>query len=558
MADVKLELVNEAFKNLEKLQERFLNCERAYLAKYKEDNRTTKRKNTERSRSRLYVPLIKTTVLIIHSIFKTSFMSDRCPIEITRVGLKSDSDLTLQNALTAVLKNRWKKTEHRVGLSKAVLSALYLPLGITSLYYDGQEKKIRTRFIPINDLAFDKDASDINDIEYVAYKWHQSIREVKQKIKSKYYKQVEDEEAIYRAYSKDSSRIQMKDLYEKSYKDNKIVWKLKSFANDVLVREATFSRLPFHFGYCIEDMPRILEEDRENQNCVYGSCISEIAREIQEEYNIKRNQKIDITENQIDPLYIIDKEVGEIAISDISARKKYIRAQSIQGKSISDIIQPLPQPNAYPLSEEIAMLKNEYEVITGVNSVMTGQTSPSDRRAMGALQTVNASSSMRIESMMQTLMETMLSSYATHFVELIYKHTSDDDFIKITEDEELIAKIGDESFRRSNRLDFDVNIEFGTTISKEVKIGQLNSLLGVLAQNGIQSIEIVSGILKEILTLILGENAPLEMIDEYIAQMQAQQQAMAEQQAMQAQQEAQEQELSDEQKELANLAMGGV
>lgn len=115
---------------------------------------------------------------------------------------------------------------------------------------------------------------------------------------------------------------------------------------------------------------------------------------------------------------------------------------------------PFPVPPTYQLSEEIAMLSKEYEIATGVNSVMTGQTGPSDRRAMGALQTVNAASSMRIESMMQTLLETMLSSYAQHFVELLYRFVSDDEFIKITEDESVIEAIGTLTDRKANRLDF--------------------------------------------------------------------------------------------------------
>lgn len=212
------------------------------------------------------------------------------------------------------------------------------------------------------------------------------------------------------------------------------------------------------------------------------------------------------------------------------------------------------------------MLGKEYEIATGVNSVMTGQTSPSDRRAMGALQTVNAASSMRIESMMQTLLETMLSSYAQHFVELLYRFVSDDEFVKITEDESVIDVIGTLAQRKANRLDFDVSVNFGTTIANEVKINQLNGLLGVLAQNQISSPQITGEIIKEVLTLILGENAPIEQVDEAMAQMSAMQEA-AQAQAIeqvkmeqeQAEQEAQAQsEPSEEEVEMAALANGGV
>lgn len=559
-----LNLIERAFSDLEQHKNRFLECERAFRAEYDgEDNRTSKRKSSERSRSKLYIPLIKTTIFIIHAIFKTSFMSDRCPIEITRVGRRSDNDLILQNALTAVLKNRWRKKEHRVGLSKAVMSALYLPLGIVNLFYDKEQGDIATRFIPITDLAFDKYASDINDIEYVCYKWRQSVRQVEEKIKTKFYKS-KDKDRILGSKSEWSQRVQMKDIYKKIYVNGRQMWELKSFANDYLVRETRFSTLPFHFGYCIDAMPSIDESLRESENAVYGSCVPEVVKEIQKEYNIKRNQKIDITENQIDPSFIVNKTKGAVALSDVMARKKVIRVETDMGARVSDMIMPFPVPPTYQLSEEIAMLSKEYEIATGVNSVMTGQTGPSDRRAMGALQTVNAASSMRIESMMQTLLETMLSSYAQHFVELLYRFVSDDEFIKITEDESIIEAIGTLADRKANRLDFDVSVNFGTTIANEVKINQLNGLLGVLAQNQISSPQITGGIIKEVLTLILGENAPIEQIDQAVAQMMAMQEAAQEQAGQaalqeQAEQEAQMQETpSKEDMEMAALANGGV
>lgn len=559
-----LNLIERAFSDLEQHKNRFLECERAFRAEYEgEDNRTSKRKSSERSRSKLYIPLIKTTIFIIHAIFKTSFMSDRCPIEITRVGRRSDNDLILQNALTAVLKNRWKKKEHRVGLSKAVMSALYLPLGIVNLFYDKEQGDIATRFIPITDLAFDKHASDINDIEYVCYKWRQSVRQVEEKIKTKFYKS-KDKDRILGSKTEWSQRVQMKDIYKKIYVNGRQMWELKSFANDFLVREARFSTLPFHFGYCIDAMPSIDESLRESENAVYGSCVPEVVKEIQKEYNIKRNQKIDITENQIDPSFIVDKTKGAVAVSDVMARKKVIRVETDMGARVSDAIMPFPVPPTYQLSEEIAMLSKEYEIATGVNSVMTGQTGPSDRRAMGALQTVNAASSMRIESMMQTLLETMLSSYAQHFVELLYRFVSDDEFIKITEDESVIEAIGTVADRKANRLDFDVSVNFGTTIANEVKIGQLNGLLGVFAQNQISSPQITGGIIKEVLTLILGENAPIEQVDQAVAQMMAMQEAAQEQAGQaalqeQAEQEAQMQEVpSKEDMEMMALANGGV
>ena len=86
-------------------------------------------------------------------------------------------------------------------------------------------------------------------------------------------------------------------------------------------------------------------------------------------------------------------------------------------------------------------------------------------------------------------------------------------------------------------------------------------MLGVLAQNQISSPQITGGIIKEVLTLILGENAPIEQVDQAIAQMMAMQEAAQEQATMQeqAKEEMQvENEPSKEDMEMAALANGGI
>ena len=160
--------------------------------------------------------------------------------------------------------------------------------------------------------------------------------------------------------------------------------------------------------------------------------------------------------------------------------------------------------------------------------------------------------------MMQTLLETMLSSYAQHFVELLYRFVSDDEFVKITEDESVIDAIGTLAQRKANRLDFDISVNFGTTIANEVKISQLNGLLGVLAQNQISSPQITGEIVKEVLTLILGENAPIEQVDQAMAQMMAAQEA-AQAEAVTQDEEAQiKNEPSEEDMEMTALVNGGI
>lgn len=539
MEGSELALIESAFSKLKEMEDRFLKNERAYRSEYEkgtdgETKRTSRKKASDRSRSRLYVPLTKTTVDIIHALFKTSFMGVRCPLEVERIGQNSEHDRKIKNALGAALKKAWSFPEHRVGLSKAVLSAISQPLGIVTLFFDKSRKKIRTRFIPITDLAFDEDATDIFDAEYVSYKWKQSVREVEEKLKSGLYKK-EKNANLYPQNSTSNVRVEMKDIYMR-INDGVKKWELKSYCNGNLVRTARFSFLPFHFGYCLESMPSISEEQRDNELQMYGTSIPELVREIQTEYNIKRNQKIDQTENQIDPQIAIDTNAGAISISDLSQRKKFIRVETAQGKRVSDVITTLGEAGTYGITEEIAMLKSEYETTTGVNSILTGQTSPSDRRAMGALQTVNAASSMRVESMMQTLQDTMLHSYANHFVNLVWMHTEDEEFINLMEDETIIEYVGNKGNRQP--LDFDIKINFGTTIGNDTKLNQLNMLLQTMLQYGQSNPKLVNDIFAEIMVLLKGETADTAELT--------------------TPQPPQESEPSLEEKEAAALARGGV
>ena len=93
--------------------------------------------------------------------------------------------------------------------------------------------------------------------------------------------------------------------------------------------------------------------------------------------------------------------------------------------------------------------------------------------------------------------------------------------------------------RANTRLDFDIKTSFGTTISAEMEVGQLNNLLGVLAQTGMSDPKLISPLLKDIMLLLRGENAPIEQIDEAFAQIIAQNEAQAQAQIAEKQAQAQ-------------------
>lgn len=530
----RLFLIDDAFSKLENQKDRFLACERVYNATYDDAHR--RRSSPQRSniveRSRIYIPLAKTSIDILHSIFKSSFLGSGCPIEITRIGYNDDHDRALRDALTAAVKAKWRENKHFIGISRAVLSALYLPLGVVSVYWgDGD---IQTKFIPINTIAFDPYASDINDVEYICYKFAKSRNDVKAKFKSGFYKS-DDEYAVL----KSSRRILIKEIYEKNW--DKGGWDLTSYANNIEVRKAWFNQLPFCYGYCFENMPSVGRDDLLNDDYigVYGSCLPERVKELQQEYNIKRNQKIDLIENAIDPQFAINSEGGIVNANDLLSRKKVIRCNLSGDGDISKVVAPLmPTGSVYDVTTEIEMIKAEYEIASGVNSIMTGVTSASDRRSNTSLQTINAASGVRVESMFQSLAATMLHEYAKKYVKLLYKNLDDEYLIKITENPDIINIIGSKEDRVNSDIDFDINVNFGTTISSDVVVGKINTLLGTLAQLGLNNPNLIMPLIKEMSVALLGENAPVHLIDEAFKQMQAQQELAMANEAMNAQKQS--------------------
>lgn len=530
----RLFLIDDAFSKLENQKDRFLACERVYNATYDDAHR--RRLAPQRSniveRSRIYVPLAKTSIDILHSIFKSSFLGSGCPIEITRIGYNDDHDRALRDALTAAVKAKWRENKHFIGISRAVLSALYLPLGVVSVYWSDGD--IQTKFIPINTIAFDPYASDINDVEYICYKFAKSRNDVRAKFKSGFYKSPNEYAVL-----KSSRRILIKEIYEKNW--IKGGWDLTSYANDIEVRKAWFESLPFCYGYCFENMPSVGRDDLLSDDYigVYGSCLPERVKELQQEYNIKRNQKIDLIENAIDPQFAINSEGGIVNANDLLSRKKVIRCNLSGDGDISKVVAPLmPTGSVYDVTTEIEMIKAEYEIASGVNSIMTGVTSASDRRSNTSLQTINAASGVRVESMFQSLAATMLHEYAKKYVKLLYKNLDDEYLIKITENPDIINIIGSKEDRANKDIDFDINVNFGTTISTDVVVSKINTLLGSLAQLGLNNPNLIMPLIKEMSVALLGENAPVHLIDEAFKQMQAQQELAMAKDAMDAQRQS--------------------
>jgi hypothetical protein len=487
-----LALIEDAFSKQKAYHTKWQTYENLYEAKYELDREDKLKKY---NRSKLFIPETKTLVNIIKSVFTTSFFSQGCPIEISKIG---DSDETKANAMNTVIEYYWRNNTPLVEMKKAFYSALVFGMGCLLCYW--HKDKIVTKNIFIKDIAFDPEATAIDDIEYLCYTMYETGRSISQKIENGFYTIVKDdffETTDYSIYK--SKRYEVKEIFEKNSEDK---WLCKTFSNGKLLRKVEFEYMPYIYGFAIEQNFCINDTKRKEQIMAYGDSFVNLIKELQEEINIKRNQKNDILEEIINPSMLVSDGSG-INPNDLKkgAGKKIKVTGSMSG------IQVLPAPNDNSLNIDLEILRRDLENASGVNNVMMGNTSPSDRRSATALSVVNANSSPRIEDMIMTINETLFTKWAELFVRLVYKNVPDHIVMTLTESGNMIEPYGN----RQN-IEFDLNINFGSTVNKEAKASDLLQVIQILGQNPNTRPEAIEGLLKELLVYKLGKNTRVEKI----------------------------------------------
>ena len=275
--------------------------DRYYRARYTQRHFAQLKKDRK---SRLFIPVIRNIINITKSIFVTSFFSQGCPIEILPIG-QSDDDF--KNALTTTVKHYYDKSNPRKELTRAFWSALTLRLGVVISYWDSD--RVITRNIHLKDIAFDHEATNIDDVQVIAYRFVESGNDVIAKYKSKFYKENKTETLGFDEEEARVKRYEVKELLKKTANG----WSVRSFINGKIIREASFERNPFQYGYALDEYEYMDETQRKDQIMVYGCSMVWMLKEIQDEINIKRNQKNDIQEEIINPTYyniVTGKQIG--------------------------------------------------------------------------------------------------------------------------------------------------------------------------------------------------------------------------------------------------------
>ena len=422
---------------------------------------------------------------------------------IDKVG---DEDDEIARQLRIACEHYWEISEPYLEISKAFLSMLIFPIGIISQYWCPiKQRPVLNQENPV-DLAFDPSATNPSDVQFVCYKYRKTARDMynrlksdkSKKIKDRFYNKVKDMTEFFPYYDPATfepfKRYELEEIYIRVLDG----WLCKTYSREMglHLRTVKFKTLPFQWGFALEQLSSVDENRRGKQIMAYGkSVIANIEFHIKE-INQRRSQHSDIIEKQINP----DVFVG--AGAEVNTR------QLDKGPGTKIACQDVNQirerqaPPTIGLHDDMNMLKKDIETTIGVNSILQGETSSSDRRGLGALAMLNSQSSTRVEEMITMANQTLFTHVVKNFVKSVFYNVDSDTLRSLGISEPAIGR----EFS-NDRFDLVVKTEFGSEAKNLERYGDIMQIVQLLGQFPNANPDEVMKLIEEGVRLKLGEKS---------------------------------------------------
>jgi len=496
--DLDYGLIESSFQIVDKYKKDWIKYENLFETIGDENHR---KKAKSKKRANKISPIGHDVIKIIRSIFTTSFLSNKFPMTIEKLG-KEDDERARQ--LRIACSHEWERSKPYLELSKAFLSMLIFPVGIVSQYWcPVKEKQIINYENPVN-IAFDPSATNPSDVQFVCYRYRKTARELyakmksdkSKKLKDRFYNKVKDMTEFFHVYDPSTFEPFKRYEIEEIYIRVKGGWLCKTYSRELglYLRIVKFEKLPFQWGFALEQLDSVDEKKQEERVMSYGrSTIANIEFHIKE-INQRRSQHADIVEKQINPDVFIgataevkssnlDKGPGtKIPVGDINAIKER------------------QAPTSVGLHDDMGMLKKDIETTVGVNSILQGETGQSDRRSLGALAMLNSQSSTRVEEMIKMANETLFNNLIKTFAHSVYKNISTDTLLALGIEEPMIG----EDFQ-DDGFDLMVKTEFGSEAKNLERYGDIMQIVQTLGQFPNVDPNYVTNLVEEAVRVKLGD-----------------------------------------------------
>lgn len=456
------ELIQKGRNGFENYRSIFEQMSEAYLM---ELNEIQKKELFERNKSALYFPKINAKAKrIMDSLSETYF--------------SQDTFCVLQEYINSNPKviEKWQKAidfyTDQIKLYKIFqpefLKISFIGTSIAKVYW-GADNLGHIEILNIDDVFFDPDAVDFNDIRYVINKVYLTKSDIMEFKKAGVFKFNESE--VFPEVDFEYERYELYDIYEL----NNGVWHLSTLYENNILREKTELKdgLPFVCGYML---PQVKKLDQNDYVAVYGEPNLASILSLQNATNNTANSMIDGMNQLIKPKLIVDKN-AQISRLDIETIGKPVFTSNPSAVGV------VPPPNITASFNALEFFERDMSDSTGISPQLNGvNTARKETATMASIMSNEGST--RLQGYIRTYNETFFEPIFERFAELVWKYG------------EALFFAG---YSRKEMGSFKINLNTGIgALNKEV---QKNSLIeaGTLLEKHMQicmSLQDINGAMR--------------------------------------------------------------
>lgn len=330
--------------------------------------------------------------------------------------------------------------------SPIFLKAAFSPSSVVKVFWGKDEAKIEE--IDINDIYFDPDAKNTDDIRYIVHRIYLTINDIKKLIKNKTFKQIDLSE------NRPYERICLNEIYELN--DDK--WSVSTLYNSELLRDKVELKdgQPFIFGYML---PQTKRNTDKMFVCAYGEPALSSLLPLQDELNAIRNSITDVTRNQATPKIIFNRSAS-ISRADLERPSGAIFTDSPADIKI------VPPGDINASMATLQVIEQEMSEVSGVSPQQNG--APTTRQETATMASIMANEgSVRLQGYIRTYNETFFEPIFERLAFLVWKYGNPLFFA---------------GFNRGEVPSFNINLNTGIgALNKEVQKKSLMDASGIIS-----------------------------------------------------------------------------
>ena len=352
---------------------------------------------------------------ISDSLLKNYFSNDKFATILSTS--ENNESVKIATAVEKEVQEQLSNRRFFNAVARGLYKVPYAGTLITRTYWDNG---IICEDVNLQDFFFDRDAISQEDVRYLVHNVYLAVEDVKRLQRSGVFdKSIDIDGLVYQNSAKSFSRLKIQEIYTKSGGE----WKVSSVydkSHFFRIESTLKDGQPFTWGGLLPQNQRI---DELYFIVNYYEPVLSAVKNLQMEYNSRRNQIIDAVRQSLSPKLLVPKQSG-INPLDLKKPVGYISCNNPQA------IVVLPTADYRGGLQEMQILDQEMSETTGVNPLLNGVSFQQNKTATQSGME-HTEGSLKLEIYTRHLNETYFEPLIKRIAMLCWKYAPETNFIGI-------------------------------------------------------------------------------------------------------------------------------